>query len=457
MQAIVAAYRLNCDGQADKALVICPASLKYQWANEIEKFTDLSCTVVDGTKQKRAELYKQDTFFVIINYELLLKDLDEIVAIYPDIIVCDEIHKISNYKSQTSKSILKLDAPYKWGLTGTPLQNKPEEIFSIMSFLQPNILGNFWNFRRRYIKIGSAYGRENVPIGVQNLPELHAKVSPFMLRRLKKDVAKDLPDIIYTTRLIEMAKDQKQVHDIVFNDFQDFMSKIDKLVITDEFGDVIKSPPEANRALGYFILMQEIADSLELLGMSDSKMATGYDTGSKSSPKLDELYEICKERMENNPKSKTVIFTQFERMQRLIEAKLSKIGKTVKLNGQMKGQAKQEAIDSFIKDPSINFFLATDSGNFGINLGNADCLINFENPWNPSVFQQRSARIHRLTSTFQKVEIISLICKDSIDEIIYKTMYKKMKISKEVIEYTDQEKEDLDNLTINKLRKILGR
>lgn len=457
IQAIAASYVLNRKGEASKALILCPASLKYQWGNEIEKFTDLTYTIIDGNKAERTKQYQADTFFIIANYELLLRDLDDMSMIFPDIIIEDECHRTSNHAAKTTQNLLKLDAPYKWGLTGTPLQNKPEEIFNIFSFLQPDILGNFWVFRKRYIKIGDAYGRKNVPLGPQNLSELHGRVSPYMLRRLKKDVAKDLPDIIHTTRIIEMSKDQKQLHEIVYNDFQEHMKAVESLVERDEFGDVTKKPAEADKALGYFILMQEIADSLELLSMSDSKLAASYSVSSKSSPKLDELFEICKERVTSNPKSKTVIFTQFERMQRLVEDKIKKLGKSVKLNGKMKAQAKQDSIDSFTNDPDINFFLATDSGNFGINLANADCLINVESPWNPSVADQRAARIHRLTSTFDKVEIITLVCKDSIDEIIQKVIYKKKAVSKQVVEYTEEEKEELDNLTINKLRQMLGR
>lgn len=455
-QAIGGAYRLYRAGEVTKALVLCPASVKYQWGQEIEKFCNLSYVVVDGTKAKRQEAYASDAFFVIVNYELLLRDIDDIAAVLPDIIICDEVHRIKSWTSQTSKNILKLDAEYKWGLTGTPLQNRPEEIFNVFAFLEPSILGNLWAFRKKYVVIGDAYGRKNVPLGPKNLDDLHRRLSPYMLRRLKKDVAKDLPEMIYTPKIIEMTKDQAQLNNLVFKDFQQLMDKVDAMVERDEYGDIIKSPPEADRALGYFILLQEISDSLELLSMSDSKMAQGYDISSKDSPKLEELYEICKEKLDNDPNAKIVVFTQFERMQRLVEAKLKKLGKAVVLNGATPGKKRQEAIDSFKTDSSIKFFLATDSGNYGINLQESDLLINVDIPWNPAIFLQRAARIHRLTSTHDSVEIISLLCRGSIDEIIYNTMYKKMEIAGKVIEYTDEEKEELDNVTVKKLKSLLG-
>ncbi|HLO11163.1 MAG TPA: DEAD/DEAH box helicase [Pseudoneobacillus sp.] len=457
LQAIGAAYKLYKDGKASKCLVLCPASIKYQWGAEVEKFTDLSYVVVDGDKTKRQNAYYSDAFFVIVNYELLLRDIEDISGIFPDIIVCDEIHRIKNWKAQTSKNILKLDAEYKWGLTGTPLQNKPEEIYNVFAFLEPSVLGNFWTFRKHHIVVGEAYGRKNVPIGVQHLDELHTKLTPFMLRRLKKDVAKDLPEIIYTTKYIEMSKDQSQINKIIFKDFESLMEKVESLVERDEFGDIVKKPPEADKALGYFILLQEIADSMELLSMSDSKMAVAYDAKSKDSPKLDELYEICKEKLENDPDAKIVIFTQFERMQRLIEAKLNKLGKAALLNGKLKPADKQKNIENFKTNKDVRFFISTDSGNYGVNLENSDTLINVDIPWNPSIFDQRNARIHRLTSTFENVEIITLLSKDSIDDVIYKTMYKKKAISSKVVEYTDEEKEQLEKISIRQLKSLFGR
>lgn len=455
-QAIGAAYKLYRQKKAEKALVICPASLKYQWAEEIKKFTDLSSTVIDGTKAQRPEQYAQETFFTITNYELLLHDLDYMLEMFPDIIICDEVHRIKNHATKTSKAILKLDAPYKWGLTGTPIQNRPDEIFNVFAFLDDTILGNFWKFRARYIHVGDAYGRKNVPLGPKNLPELHNRLSPYMLRRLKKDVAPDLPDVIYNTILIDMHRDQKQLHEIVFNDFKQLMDTIESKVVRNELGDIVKKPPEADKGLAYFIIMQQIANSLELLDMSESSMVRGYNIKSKASPKLDHLYDICEERLDNNPNCKTVIFTQFEKMQRLIEKKLSKLGKSVIINGSVAHKTRQERINAFKEDPDIKFFLSSDAGNYGINLENSDCVISVDIPWNPAVYQQRNNRIHRMTSKFDKVEVITLISRGSVDEMILRSMYKKKEMSDEIIEYSEEKKEALNSMTIKQLKKIMS-
>lgn len=456
VQAIAAAARLYYDGEATKAIVLCPASLKYQWAEEIEKFTDLSVTVIDGPKSKRTRLYYSDSYFTVLNYELLLRDMDDIQALYPDIIICDEIHRASNYKAKTTTNLLRLDAPYKWGLTGTPVQNVPDEVYSIFSFLRgPNIFGSYWSFRKRYIVVRNMYGRKNVPVGYKNLDELHRKIAPYMLRRMKKDVAKDLPEMIINLRHIEMTDDQKQLHNVVFEDLQVAAIQADALVERDETGQIVHHTPEDDKIMGYFIILQEIADSLELLNMSESPMAIAYNMNLKDSPKLDELADICEDRIANDPHAKTVIFTKFARMQTLIYKRLSKLGKCVVLNGSVPSKERQEMIDQFNTDPNVNFFISTDAGNYGISLQAADCLISVDIPWNPAVFNQRINRIHRINSTHESVEVIVMLSRDSVDDMIYNTMYKKLDMANSILEYTADEKERLEEITTKAIRSIV--
>jgi SNF2 family DNA or RNA helicase len=208
-----------------------------------------------------------------------------------------------------------------------------------------------------------------------------------------------------------------------------------------------------------FVMMQEVCDTPQLLLMSESGMAQRYLDGpavDQKSPKLDELVSILKDFLENDVnKKKAVIFTQFERMQRLTVDAIGKLGKCCVINGHMDSKAKQESIMKFRTDPSINFLVCTDSGNYGINLSEASLLINVDLPWNPAVWNQRNSRIHRLDSTYESVNIINLISLGGLDEKILETLYNKMGMANEIVENRLEETEYLSTLTHSIIKELL--
>ncbi|GAE47348.1 DEAD/DEAH box helicase [Mesobacillus boroniphilus] len=170
------------------------------------------------------------------------------------------------------------------------------------------------------------------------------------------------------------------------------------------------------------------------------------------SPKLAELVDICTDRLESGV-NKIVIFTQFARMQSIIEKELSKHGKVALLNGSMSSAKRQEMIDTFQNDPEYKFFILTDAGNYGINLQFANTLINYDSPWNPAVFEQRAGRVHRIGSTHSVVDIISLVTMGTIDEKIQETLEEKRKLGEAVIERNATERSAMNNL-ISSIKKI---
>lgn len=486
LEIIGAAYKLYRQEKIKRVLIVCPSALKYQWNEEISKFIDLEKykighIVVDGTPKQRVEKYDyihaNDVLYTIVNYELVLNDIDYLLEFDWDIVALDEAHRIRNWKSKTSQAIMKLkDANYRWTATGTPVQNKPDELFNIFAFLNDKVLGNWWQFRSSHIIIGEKFGQPNMILGYKKLGWLHEKISPYMLRRLKKDVAPDLPDMIISNYYIEMYPEQYKLHESIREELFEIIKEVSKFTERDENGTIIKQHPRANMTLGMFTMLQEICDTPELLKISDSKMAAKYTIDKNKSPKLDELELILKDFLnsysdetssssrdiidENNNKitlkgDKAVIFTQFSRMQALILQRISKLAPCEFINGSMNAVEKQTRVMKFKSDPNIKFLIATDAGNYGLNLQEANLLINFDLPWNPAVWQQRNARIHRINSEHDNINIINLISKDGLDERILDVLYSKQDMATAIIESRDPEKEYLSTLTSNMMGKLL--
>lgn len=449
LQSILATHYLVQRALVKKVLVICPTSLKYQWGNEITKFTDYSYTVVDGSVSQRAKLYENDSLFTIVNYEAARteKDIKILLENDYDVIILDEAHRIKNWQSQTFSQLRNLKATYKWELTGTPMQNQPDELFSLFTFLDEGIFGEWNKFRAKYVILGYKFGHYNMVVGYKNLKELRKVIAPYILRRTKFEVAPELPPLIISNYLVEMTQNQYDLHKKVSQDIKNLLENPSKDKELKEIQD--------NMRRGLLTLLIEICDSPQLLNMSDSKMAAKYAIKNATSPKLKELRSILESEVLESPKFKAVIFTQFERMQRLVVEELSKFGKCTILNGGMKAQDRQLSINRFKFDEDINFLVSTDSGNYGINLPEASLLINFDLPWNPAVWAQRNGRIHRLDSKHESIHIINLVCKEGIDERIMEVLYSKQQLANDLIEKSDEERVYTARLTDKMIKKLI--
>lgn len=457
IQTMGAAHMLWKEGKAKKILVICPSSLKYQWAGEIEKFLGHSNIVIDGknAKEKRrafSKFIKEDYLFGIANYELVRTMADDFKEHHYDVIIADEAHRLKNKESQTYKAVKALSSDYRFASTGTPLQNNVEELYALMDWVRPGLLGKITEFRKKYIVYASKFGRRFVPIGHKRLGELRRIISPYMLRRLKKDVAKDLPPMIYHQRDVEMNKHQAELYEAIqegFTNLLDELSSQDVKGHFDDFGNWVEDKRKGeDKVLGFLYMMIATSDHPCLLSEGNSGMAKSYlhmIPKDVKSPKLAELVEICKERNEAGV-NKIVIFTQFARMQTIIAEELSKLGKVAVLNGAMSSAKRQEQIEIFRNDDEYKFFCLTDAGNYGLNLQFANTLINYDSPWNPAVAEQRAGRVHRIGSTHEVVDIISLVTLDTIDEKIQETLEEKRKLGEVVIERNVSERSMMNNL-----------
>lgn len=440
------------EGKVSKFLVICPSSVKFQWASEIEKFTDFTPTIINGTPKKRVKLLNEfkesDSQLLLINYELVQTELELLKSLPIDGIIVDEAHRLKNRDTKTFKAVEQLDAEFKFALTGTPLQNKPEEAFALMSWLNPDVFGGITQFKKRHIIIGEKFGRKFVNLGYKNLDEIRDRLSPHLLRRLKIDVADDLPDIIHSVSYSEMTAPQKAVY-LAIED--------DKKALEEEINEDYKTNPKAQtdpnfvsekeKGLNGFRYMQiAISDHPHLLLSGKSAMAKKYFPllkKCKNSPKMDDLFSMIAPLIEDG--HKIVIFSQFVSMIKLlVERYQATYGYApYVIEGSVDSQERAKIIERFRSHDDIQVMFCSDAANYGINLQFASTLINYDLPWNPSVLDQRYGRIHRIGSTNDVVTFVDMATKDTIDERILKTLENKRGLNEELVERTDEEREIL--------------
>lgn len=374
-QAIGAAHELIQSNKIKKALIIVPASLKYQWKSEIAKFTDYEALVIDGTAAKRKKQYAafkdgQETFMVS-GYETIRNDVELVKDLGFDCIALDEAHRLKNRSTKLYKAIVQLDSTYKFALTGTPMQNRPDEIFALMSWIDPDVLGKITAFRKNHIVSGEKFGRRFMEIGYKNLDEIREKISPKLLRRMKSEVAPDLPDIIESTARCDMTKPQRALYNQVQEDFKKLQLDITDFYKAQSDSDAqagVKSEDDA-KIMGFIYMMQAISDHPLLLAQGSSKMAKKYlplIRECRTSPKLEELVELMIPVIERG--SKIVVFSQYTQMLHLIRERIVREfdQEPFMIYGAIPSKKRQEELEKFEKSQSQQIMLLSDAGNYGL-------------------------------------------------------------------------------------------
>jgi len=413
VQAIAAAALLKEMRDIQKAVIICPASLKHQWAREIRRFTSLSVTVVEGNLEERRKLYADPSFFKIINYELVRYDMDELLKLHSDLIILDEAQRIKNWRAKTAMMVKSLPSRYAFVLTGTPLENRIDELYSIFQFLDPRILGPLWHFNDRFYELEKRESGTYKVLGYKNIDELRSLIRPYVLRRTRDEVLKDLPARVDNNFFVEMTDPQWAA-------YKEFQEHVAKLLSKAKRHPL--TPKEREFLLMCLIKMRLICNALALhdkeIEIKDSE---------KTAPKLGELDEILTEEIASNG-HKAVIFSQWANMLALTEPILKRIGLGyVKLTGAVPSAKRGDLIQKFFDDPECRVFLSTDAGGVGLNLQAASLVINLDLPWNPAVLEQRIARAHRHGQK-SSVQVINLIAKDTIEERMLDTLAAKKNV-----------------------------
>ena len=470
-QFLITAYVLWRQGLIKHCLIISPSTIKYQIAEEIEKWFHTETEyeqgyfdykVVDGTVKKRQKIY--DEFLehmpviTIVNYEMLNNDLEYFSNLGFDMLVCDEAHRLKNAKTISHKSVALLNIQRKYLVTGTPICKNPLDTFNLFKLLDPRILGSYQTFAKKHLIIGDKFNQQNAILSVRNYANFHNEISTYMLRRLKKDVLSSLPPLIITNRYIEMTNEQKNVHNQIMDALQYQMQKTIDSTITNDNNEIISQDRRSDSLMGYLVMAHCAANNPQLLYMSETKMALKFrqyvKQSNKPSPKMEECMDICKEYIDNNPNQKIVIFTQYERMQFLLYEYMKKKFNIVLVNGKQSAKKKMEEIHKFKQDPKVQILIGTNSMNYGINLQEASLCICLDQSWTPNIENQRYGRIHRANSTHDSMQVINLISLESIDEKILSTLQARQNESDRLIENSNRELTELeyiDNLLKNRV------
>ena len=409
LQAISAASWLVDNAGIRKVLVVCPASLKHQWAREVEKFTAHSVQIIQGAVENRSVQYRADVLFFIVNYELTVRDLSVISeTLKPDLVILDEAQRIKNWRTKIASTIKLIPSRYVFVLSGTPLENRLEDLYSLLQVVDARVLGPLW---RCLLEFHVTDERGKV-IGYRNLSELRQRIAPVMLRRNRSLVSDQLPDRTEVRLDIPMTAIQQDIHDAAMK-AAGLLAKIAKRRPL--------TPGEQNRLMAS---LQQARMACDAAGLVD-KVTQG-------SPKLDELSRLLEELcLQSNRKA--VIFSQWALMTEMVESIVRAMGLgCVRLHGGIPSQKRGELMDKFQHDDAVQIFISTDAGGVGLNLQSATVLINLDMPWNPAVLDQRIARIHRLGQK-QNVQVFLLLAEDSYEQQVAKLVKGKRDLFDNVI------------------------
>ncbi|MDR2844052.1 MAG: DEAD/DEAH box helicase [Candidatus Symbiothrix sp.] len=391
IQAIGACQLFRKERGIEKVLIICPTSLKYQWQSEIAKFTGENAWVIEGLPHVRWKQYEGNSFYKIVSYHTVVNDIKHVMNQQFDMIVLDEAQRIKNWKTKIAQGIKKIHTPYCVVLTGTPLENKLEELYSIVQFINPYQLGPYYKFLD-YYQVKDDNGKI---IGYQHLDEIGEQLARVIKRRRKSDVLLQLPERMDKNLFVPMTQQQQDMH----SEFQDVVARLvfkwRKLGFLPE--------KDRQRLLINLNLMRMSCDSTYLL---DQK--TRHDT------KINELMNILSEYFDGN-QEKAVIFSQWERMTRIIAAELDAAGIEYQyLHGGVPSKERKNLFDQFNASGNCRVFLSTDAGSTGLNLQVASLIINMDIPWNPALLEQRIARIHRMGQK-NSVSVINFVSTGTIE------------------------------------------
>ncbi len=397
LQAIAAAYWLHRNDGVERVLIVCPASLKLQWARELERFTGAEAQVIAGPAAARGVQYRRGTGFYVVNYELVMRDIEVINSdLRPDLLILDEAQRIKNWRTKIASTIKRIASRYAFVLTGTPLENRLEDLYSLLQVIDARVLGPLW----RYLVDFHITDERGKVLGYRNLSALRRRLAPVMLRRDRSLVRDQLPERTLTRLDVPLSDCQRGLHDEALQAATMLAQIMRRRPLT---------PSEQKRMMA---ALQRARMACNAAALVDPEAAERHPD---SAPKLDELTTLLDELC-RGAGLKAVIFSQWTRMTELAEARARNLGLgCVRLHGGVPSNRRGALMDRFRDDDATQVFISTDAGGVGLNLQNAAVLINLDIPWNPAVLDQRIARVHRLGQR-QKVQAILLVATDSYEE-----------------------------------------
>ncbi|MDR2116754.1 MAG: DEAD/DEAH box helicase [Planctomycetaceae bacterium] len=396
VQGIGVAELLAREVDIKKVLIISPASVKSQWKSEISKFAPhRSAQLVLGGSSERFDQYSNEVFFTICNYEQVIRDILPIEQTRWDLIILDEGQRIKNWETKTTRTIKALSSPYALVLSGTPMENRIDELYSVVQFVDDNRLLPAYRFFHRH-RIVEDSGRV---AGYKNLDELREQLKPILLRRTKESVQIDLPERTVEVVRITPTEEQLEMHN---GQMKIVAGIVGKKYLTEM--DILR----LQKAL---LAARMSADSTFLV----EKREPFY------SSKLERLEELLEELLREYDR-KIVMFSEWTTMLNLIEPIFERNNvKYVRLDGSIPQKKRQSLVQTFADDSDCRVFLTTNAGSVGLNLQAANTVINVDLPWNPAILEQRIGRAHRMGQQ-RHVQVFLLVTENTIEEQMLKTI-----------------------------------
>ncbi len=410
IQAIAACALLHRLGQVQRVLVVCPASLKTEWEEQIQRFTSLPYQLIYGQRIRRLQAYQNAPFFTLVNYEQMLSDTLEVNArLRPDAVILDEAQRIKNWSTKTSRAVKRLRSRYAFVLTGTPIENRIDELHSLMDFLNPRILGPLFRFNREYYVLDER-GR---PQDYRNLDRLQERIAPCLLRRRKADVETELPERTTRTFFVKMSPRQQVDYDY----HEQIVARLANLAKRRALNQL-----EQEKLMRHLAMMRMLCDTPYILDPND-----------RVCPKLGEIEKLLEECRENS--LKVLVFSEWERMLELVRDLCDRMDIGYAWHtGTVPQKRRRAEINLFKSDPECRVFLSTDSGGVGLNLQSASVVIHCDLPWNPARLEQRIARAWRKFQT-RSVTVIQLVSERTIEQRMLDTLAHKRALADGVLDH----------------------
>lgn len=433
IQVIYYIKQMLKDNENNKFLIVVPTSLAYNWDHEFDSFgSNIKRKICVGNKDKRIKMLRNlnDTNVIITTYGLLREDEELYNNLNFNTMVIDEAQNIKNNMAGITKVVKKINAETKFALTGTPLENSILELWSIFDFIMPGYLASLTKFQSKY-KIKDF--DENSEILIKGLSK---QINPFILRRKKQDVVKELPDKLINDIYIELKDEQKKLY---VAELERVKEEMEKIIETEGM----------NKAR--FLILQ-LLTKLRQICIDPSIVYDNYKDGSN---KLEQLESIVNEYIKNN--HKILIFSSFKTALNIVKEKLNKAKiKTYMIDGSVQAKDRIEMVDNFNNNDDVKVFLIMlKSGGTGLNLATADVVIHLDLWWNPQAENQATDRAHRIGQK-NTVEVIHLITKGTIEEKILELQNKKRILSDKLIDGEIRDKNILSELTKEDIKKLLS-
>ena len=480
---IAAIEELRTRGKMTRTvLVLCLASLKYQWQKEIEKFSDSSALVIDGTKAQRDKQYAEvvNNDYVIMNYEQVVNDWEMVKAFELGAIIADEATAIKGFKAKRAKKAKELakNVSVKYALTGTPIENgRPEELYSIMQFVDKDALGRFDLFDKTFIVRNHFGGVDRY----RNLDVLHKTLAKHSVRKSQKDedVKPYLPDAVYREPvLVSLDSKGQKLYNYIAADLMSLLIEARETFgvnfnLAAHYGQIYEAGDPVNELRGQ--VMSRIT-ALRMLCSSPKLLQNSFNLFEKheggsafvhslgemvhevtKQPKLEAAIKYLREHLDIDDTYKAVVFASYVKSVSELVSALNAAGfAAVAYTGEMNAKEKEDAKVRFQTTPSVRVLVSSDAGGYGVDLPQANLLVNYDQPWSAGLAVQRNGRINRASSTWPTITIQDIFVSGSIEQRQHDTLKQKSNIAGAILDGEGINSKGGVDLTVGSLINFLG-